>query len=139
MSAGETGMRPDPVQRIDTAFFWEACERGELVAQKCESCNKLWHPPRPMCPTCHSIEKNVQKLSGKGKLISWVNQARPAAFGFPESPIAALIELEEGIRIVSNIEGLASEDVTFGMAVEVDFAATASGKAVPIFRPAGDS
>ena len=64
------GHWPDPIQRIDTAFFWEACERGELVAQKCPSCDVLWHPPRPICPTCHSTEKEVQKLSGKGQLQS---------------------------------------------------------------------
>ena len=129
-------MRPDPIQRIDTAFFWEACERGELVAQKCEKCDLLWHPPRPICPTCHSTEKAVHKLSGKGKLLSWVRQVRPAAFGFPESPIACLIELEEGIRLVSNLEGVEAEDIKTGMTVEVDFAKTSGDKAVPVFRAA---
>jgi len=129
-------MRPDPIQRIDTAFFWAACERGELVAQKCEACDVLWHPPRPICPTCHSSEKTIQKLSGKGKLLSWVKQARPGAFGFPESPVAALIELEEGIRLVSNLEGVDVDDIQIGMAVHVDFAKTSGDKAVPIFRKA---
>lgn len=130
-------MRPDPIQRIDTAFFWEACERGELVAQKCEPCNKLWHPPRPMCPDCHSLEKSVEKLSGRGKLVTWVRQVRPGSFGFPESPIAILVELEEGLRLVSNLEGIDAGAVEIGMAVEVDFAKTSGGKAVPVFKPAG--
>lgn len=130
-------MRPDPVHRIDTAFFWEACERGEFVAQKCQKCDVLWHPPRPMCPTCHSLEKTVEKLSGKGIMIGWARQARPAAFGFETSPVAALIELEEGIRIVSNLEDVADEDIKIGMAVTVGFAKTSGGKAVPIFRAAG--
>lgn len=128
-------MRPDPIQRIDTAFFWEACERGEFVAQKCPSCDVLWHPPRPMCPHCHSTEKTVETLSGKGKLMSWVKQVTPGAFGFAEPPVAALIELEEGLRLVSNLEGVATEDIKIGMAVTVDFAKTSGGKAVPIFRP----
>ena len=132
-------MRPDPIQRIDTAFFWDACERGELVAQKCEACDLLWHPPRPICPTCHSLEKATQKLSGKGKLLSWVKQARPAAFGFPESPVAILVELEEGIRLVSNLEGVDVDDIKVGMALQVDFAKTSNDKAVPIFRAAGAS
>ena len=130
-------MRPDPIQRIDSAFFWEACERGEFVAQKCDACDVLWHPPRPICPTCHSSDKSVQKLSGKGRLLSWVRQARPASFGFPESPIAILVELEEGIRLVSNLEGVEVDDITTGMAVEVDFAKTSGDKAVPVFRAAG--
>lgn len=129
------GHRPDPIQRIDTAFFWEACDRGELVAQKCPSCDVLWHPPRPMCPTCHSTDKEVQQLSGKGTVMSWVRQARPAAFFFPESPIAVLVELEEGIRLVSNVVGVKTEDMTFGLKVMVDFEKTQGGKSVPVFRP----
>ena len=132
-------MRPDPIQRIDSAFFWEACERGELVVQKCEKCDVLWHPPRPMCPTCHSTDKTTQKLSGRGKLLSWVRQARPASFGFPKSPVACLVELEEGIRLVSNLEGAGTDDITIGMALEVDFAKTSGDKSVPIFRAAGES
>ncbi len=127
-------MRPDPIQRIDSAFFWEACERGEFVAQHCTHCDKLWHPPRPMCPTCHSTDKAHKKLSGKGKLLSWVRQARVPAFGFPESPIAILVELEEGVRLVSNLEGVEPEDIEVGMDVIVDFAETSGGKAVPVFR-----
>lgn len=130
-------MRPDPIQRIDTAFFWDACARGEFVAQKCEPCNKLWHPPRPMCPDCHSVEKTTQALSGKATVLSWARQVRPASFGFEESPFVILVELEEGLRMVSNFDSDTPPDI--GMAVEVGFAQTKSGKAVPIFKAAGAS
>ena len=106
-------MRPDPIQRIDSAFFWEACERGELVVQKCEPCNKLWHPPRAICPLCHSTEKTQAKLSGQGKVMSWARQVRPASFGFKESPWVVLVELDEGVRFVSNLESEAAPE--FGM------------------------
>lgn len=129
-------MRPDPIQRIDSAFFWEACERGELVVQKCQGCNACWHPPRPICPACHSTEKAPEKLSGRAKLLSWVRQVKPAAFGFPESPIAILVELEEGFRLVSNLEGVEAEDIKIGMALEVSFAKTSGGKSVPVFHAA---
>jgi uncharacterized OB-fold protein len=128
-------VRPDPIQRIDTAFFWEACERNEFVVQKCEPCNKLWHPPRPMCPDCHNLEKSTQKLSGKGKVLSWVRQVRPASFGFTESPFVILVELKEGLRFVSNLEGEDAPEI--GMSVEVDFAKTSGGKTVPVFKKAG--
>jgi len=137
-------MRPDPILRIDTAFFWEACERGEFVAQKfnCarqgEACDTLWHPPRPMCPKCHSTEKEVQKLSGLGTVVSWCVAVRPQAFGFEESPIAALIELDEGLRFVSNVEGVAEEDMQPGIRVQVAFADTSGGKKVPIFKPVSE-
>jgi hypothetical protein len=129
-------MRPDPIQRIDSAFFWEACERGELVVQKCQGCNSRFHPPRPICPNCHSTEKAPDKLSGRAKLLSWVRQVKPAAFGFPESPIAILVELDEGFRLVSNLEGVAVEDIKIGMALKVGFAKTSGGKAVPVFHAA---
>ena len=125
-------MRPDPIQRIDSSFFWEACERGELVVQKCEPCNKLWHPPRAICPQCHSIDKTEQKLSGQGTVLSWARQVRPASFGFKESPWIILVELDEGVRFVSNLEGETAPE--FGMRVSVEFAETSGGKAVPVFR-----
>ncbi len=125
-------MRPDPIQRIDTAFFWEACARGEFVAQKCEPCNKLWHPPRPMCPDCHSLEKSVATLSGNAKVLSWVRQVRPASYGFQESPIVILVELEEGLRMVSNWIGETLPQI--GDDVKVEFAPTSGGKAVPVFK-----
>lgn len=130
-------MRPDPVQRIDTSFFWEACERGEFVAQKCEPCDKLWHPPRPMCPDCHSLERSFAKLSGKGTILSWVRQVRPASYGFDKSPIVILVQLEEGLRIVSNIVGDTPPEI--GDSVHVAFEKTAGGKAVPVFKKASAS
>ncbi len=133
----ERPMRPDPIQRIDTQFFWDACARGEFVAQKCEPCNKLWHPPRPICPDCHSMEKSEAKLSGKGKVLSWARQIRPASFLFAESPWIILVELDEGLRMLSNLES--ENPPEFGMRVTVDFAQTSGGKAVPVFRPEGSA
>jgi len=125
-------MRPDPIQRIDSAFFWEACERGEFVVQKCEPCNKLWHPPRAICPQCHSTKKTEEKLSGQGKVLSWARQVRPSSFGFKESPWIILVELDEGVRFISNLESETAPE--YGMRVSVDFAETSGGKAVPVFK-----
>ncbi len=129
-------MRPDPIMKFDSAFFWEAAERNELLAQKCNHCEILLHPPRPMCPHCHSTEKTYQKLSGRGSVLSFAQQETPVAFGFKDTPIAALIELDEGIKLVSSLEGIELDDVMPGLRVEVDFAKTQGGKKVPIFRPA---
>lgn len=64
--------------------------------------------------------------------MSWVRQIRPASFGFKESPFIILVELEEGLRFVSNYESEGTPEI--GMAVEVDFAKTSGGKAVPVFK-----
>ena len=75
-------------------------------------------------------------MSGRGKVASWVIPRHPAPIGFAEAPIVALIELEEGIRLVSNVVDVASDMVRGGLAVEVRFAPTRGGKAVPVFAPA---
>ena len=126
--------RPAPIFTPDTAFFWEACERGELVAQRCGDCGALAHPPRPMCPRCHSLRRGTLRLSGRGEVYSWIVPRHPAPIAFAEPPIVALIQLDEGIRLVSNLVGVAIDDVQTGIRVHVEFAPTAGGHAVPVFR-----
>src|SRR5262245_29855983 len=130
--SGGAPTRPDPIVSRDSAFFWEGAARGELVAQACAACGALRHPPRPMCPRCHALERREVRLSGRGRVYSWIVPRHPAPYGFAEPPVVALVELEEGIRIVSNVVGVAPGE---GLAVEVEFAPTRGGKAVPVFRP----
>jgi len=139
-TGGEVGggvTRPDPIVTRDTDFYWEGALRGELLGQACAACGKLRHPPRPMCPHCHSVLRKVVRLSGRGEVYSWIVPRHPAPVGFAESPVVALVELEEGIRIVSNVVGAAPGQVRQGLPVEVSFEPTRSGKAVPVFRPRG--
>jgi uncharacterized OB-fold protein len=134
--ASPAATRPDPVFTADAVFFWEGIARGELLGQRCADCKKLTHPPRPMCPACHSVRRETVRLSGRGTVASWVIPRHPAPVGFAEPPIVALIELEEGIRLVSNVIDVAAEEMRGGLAVEVRFAPTRGGKAVPVFAPA---
>jgi uncharacterized OB-fold protein len=128
--------RPDPVFTPDAIFFWEGAARGELLGQRCADCKKITHPPRRMCPACHSVRRETVQLSGRGKVASFVIPRHPAPIGFPEAPIVALIELEEGIRLVSNLVETTFDAVRGGLAVEVRFVPTRGGKAVPVFAPA---
>jgi len=128
--------RPDPIETADTAFFWAGAARGELVALGCADCGDLQHPPRPMCPRCLSTRREERKLSGRGRVLTWILPRHPAPIGFAEAPIVALIDLEEGIRLVSNLVDVAPDAIAAGMPVEVVFAPTAGGRAVPVFRPA---
>jgi uncharacterized OB-fold protein len=131
-----TVLRPDPVETPDTAFFWAAAARGELVALGCADCGHLCHPPRPMCPRCHSTQRVERRLSGRGRVLSWIVPRHPAPIGFDEPPIVALVDLDEGIRLVSNLIEVAPAAIAPRMSVEVTFAPTAGGRAVPVFRPA---
>jgi hypothetical protein len=135
-AASETSVtRPAPVITAENAFFWEAAARGELVAQRCGACAALHHPPRPMCPRCHDTRREVARLSGRGVVYSWIVPRSPAPIGFAEPPVVALIDLDEGLRLVSNVVGVAPEAMRNGLRVEVAFAPTAGGHVVPVFRP----
>ena len=130
-----TVTRPDPIVTPDAAFFWEGAKHGERLAQRCASCGDLQHPPRPMCPKCHSVQRALVRLSGRGEVYSWIIPRHPPAVGFAQPPIVALIQLEEGIRLVSNVVGVGAGQVAIGMEVEVQFEPTVGGYAVPVFRP----
>jgi uncharacterized OB-fold protein len=129
--------RLDPVYAPEAAFFWDGAARGELLGQRCADCKHLSHPPRPMCPKCHSTRREQIRLSGYGTVYSWIVPRHPAPVGFAEPPVVALIELDEGIRLVSNIVDIDFSAIRSGLAVEVRFEPTRGGKAVPVFAPRG--
>jgi hypothetical protein len=126
--------RPDPVYTADAAFFWEGADGGLLLCERCTACQRLRHPPRPMCPHCHSTSREPVRLSGRGRICSWIVPRHPAPIGFAEPPMVVLVELEEGIRLVSNLEGVPLSELALGLEVEVNFAPTRGGHAVPVFR-----
>jgi len=79
------------------------------------------------------------KLSGRGTVHGWTIPRHPPPFGFKEAPIVAIIQLEEGIRFVSNLVGVAYDAVHQDMPVEVTFEPTMNNHKVPVFRPAAPS
>jgi len=133
----DTPTRPDPVFTADAAFFWEGADRGELNCERCTDCARLRHPPRPMCPHCRSTKRQTVRLSGRGRVLSWIVPRHPAPIGFAEPPVVVLVALDEGIRLVSNLEGAETADLAIDLPVEVIFAPTRGGHAVPVFRRVG--
>ena len=131
--------RPAPRPTEDSAVYWDAVARHELVAQRCGVCARLRHPPRPMCPHCQSLDWQEQRLTGSGTLYSYVvlHHPRSAAFEYPL--LVALVDLDEGVRIVTNLVGVDPGDVRIGMSVNVEFEPTNDGGTVPVFRPAPSS
>lgn len=124
-----------PVDDRDDRFFWEGARAGQLMIQRCASCGALRHPPAPMCPRCQSTERDALAVSGRGRLHSWILSHHPSA---PDDAprVVALVELEEGPRIVSNLLGTDPADIGNDMAVEVCFV-DYDGVVLPQFRPAG--
>jgi uncharacterized protein len=127
--------RAAPNPGRDDQFFWEGVAAGELRLQRCGDCGKLRHPPRPMCPFCHSLKFDVARASGRGVVHSYVIPRHPPLPSGEEPPIVVLVELEEGVRLVSNLCGVTPDAVRNGMPVEVFFADFDGGIRLHQFRP----
>ncbi len=127
--------RPAPTPSRDSAFFWAGVARGELLGQRCSGCGRLRHPPRPVCPHCRSLNWEAVPLSGRGAVHAWIKPVHPPLPMFDEGFLVALIDLDEGIRLLSNLCQVDAADVEIGMPVEVFFVPTADGGAVHQFRP----
>ena len=129
--------RPDvPPPPRDSAFFWEGVEAGELRIQRCTSCGTLRHPPRPMCWKCRSLEWDYVVSSGRGEVYSFVVHHRPEVPGRTHPFAVALVELDEGTRIVGNVIDVNPSEVRIGMGVVVDFVENERGRKLPQWRPA---
>jgi uncharacterized protein len=123
---------PPNVDR-DDAFFWEGAAQGKLLLQRCGDCHTICHPPLPMCPACQSLHRSTSEASGRGTVYSWIQSRHPTEPD-AEGRIVALVELEEGVRLVSNLRDTALDDVRVGMEVEVVFD-DLGGFVAPQFRP----
>ena len=129
--------KPLPVPSELSRPFWEACRRHELLMQCCRSCGVFRFPPAVLCPECLSEEAEWKKSSGKGKIFSFVVFHRLYHPGFEgELPYTvALIELEEGARLISNVVGCPPAEVACDMPVEVVFEDVTLEVTLPKFRP----
>lgn len=131
-----TTSRLAPTITPDTQFFWDGVTDHKLLIQRCARCATLRHPPRPMCPTCNSLEWDTVESSGKGTLYSFVMPQHPPFPWFEPGYIVALVDLEEGTRLVSNLVDIDPDDAAIGMAVEVFYEHFDDGLVLPQFRPA---
>ena len=111
--------RLPPTVSPDTEFFWKGLRDRTLLIQRCADCGQLRQPPRPMCPHCTSLEWDTVTATGRGTVHSYVVPQYPP-MPFMEYPyIVALIDLEEGVRLVSNLIDVTPDAVEIGMPVEV--------------------
>jgi len=134
--AQPAALRMRPVLGHDNKWWWDRINEGELPIQRCKQCGTLHHPPRPMCWKCQSLEWDYVVSSGKGTVYSYVVMHRPQFPGYEYPLVAAVVELEEGTRIVSNLVGIEPADVKIGMAVKASIENVDEELKLPLFRPA---
>jgi hypothetical protein len=128
--------RPLPVTDMETKPYWDYCKQHELRVQKCLKCGKTYSPPGYMCPHCMNIGSEWVKLSGKGKVYSFVIVRRQYHPMLPPPYVVAIIELEEGIRMLSNVVECKPEDVKIDMPVTVVWDDASPEISMPKFKPA---
>lgn len=133
--SNEQTLRPAPMRKRDNDFFWDGAKAQELRIQECNNCKQLQHPPVPMCPNCLTTDRGYRVVSGKGKVYSWIAPRYPATPNFEEGFIVALINLDEGVRIISNLCEVELDDIYTDMEVELFFVDAAEAEKVPQFRP----
>jgi hypothetical protein len=128
---------PVPVPNLDNQGFWDGCRHHELRLQRCTACGAMRHHPRPMCPQCNCFEYEWMRASGRGTLYTFTIVHGPTLPVFQaQAPYnVAVIQLDEGPFIVSNVIGSSREHLHIGMRVEVVFEAIDETTTLPRFRP----
>jgi uncharacterized OB-fold protein len=129
--------RPRPVPTPETRHFWEGTRQGKLLLQRCGDTGRAYFPPRPFSPFTGTRNVSVFEASGRARLYSYVIHHRPVP-GFTPPYAIAVVELEEGPRMMTNIIDCPQtpEALVLDMPLEVAFVPLDDEITLPLFRPA---
>ena len=127
-----------PTPDFETQPFWDGCKEGRFLLRHCNACGENHFYPRPFCPKCWSPDVAWQEASGKGQVYTFSIVRQNDLPPFPDRVpyVAAVVELDEGPRVMTNIEQCEFDALEIGMRVEVDFRAISDDVTIPVFRPA---
>lgn len=128
--------KPVPILGDDNRPFWEAARRNELRMQKCLDCGHIRYPINHVCPKCLSENAEWKQLSGRGEVFSYIvfHQVYHPGFAQDVPYNVAMIQLEEGPRMISNVVGVPNDQVRVGDKVEVTFDKATEEVTIPRFR-----
>lgn len=132
----ERPLRPRPALNLDNRFWFDAARQQRLVVQRCTSCKALRHPPGPCCPTCRSFGWDTVEASGQATLYSFVVAHHPRHPAFDYPLVVAVVELEEGTRLITNLVGATPDEIRIGMPLTLEWLEADPELTLPVFRPA---
>ncbi len=120
-----------------TEPYWQAAGEGRLLLRHCGDCGRTHHYPREFCPACWSESVEWVEASGRATLYTWsvIHRNDLPPFGTRTPYTAAVVDLAEGPRMMTEVVECAQEDLAIGMDLEVTFR-EAEGFQVAVFRPA---
>jgi uncharacterized OB-fold protein len=132
-----TPTRPQPPESEAAAPFWDATRQHQLLYQWCTVCEQPVFFPREVCPKCLASSLEWKESTGRGTVYTFSNVHRPQMPNFilPAPYTVALVELEEGVRMMTNIINCDPNTVTVGMAVKVTWEELEDGRNLPLFEP----
>ncbi|MFE7581357.1 bifunctional MaoC family dehydratase N-terminal/OB-fold nucleic acid binding domain-containing protein [Streptomyces gardneri] len=137
-AAAAAPRRPRPVVNRDNAGFWEGVAAHRLLIQRCADCASLRLPWLPGCAECGSPEWDTVEASGAGTVYSYVVMHHPPFPAFDPPYAVGLIELAEGVRMISNVVGVPYDKVRIGMPVRLEFLRVDEELELPVFRAGGE-
>lgn len=125
-----------PMINRDSQFFWDGTAVGELRVQVCNACDAKRFPPGPGCPDCGAFDRGFEATSGRGTVFSYVVHRHPPVPGKELPIVIALIDLDEGLRMVGEVVDVADTEIEIGMALRVDFTTIDDELTLPVWRRA---
>ena len=130
---------PRPIAPADptTGAWWDATRAGTLLVQRCRTCGHRQHYPRGLCTSCSSTDLEDTAASGRGVVYSFTAVHRAPHPAFQPPYVVALVRLEEGPTLLTNIVGCAPEELACDMPVEVRWEELPDGRRLPLFAPRG--
>jgi uncharacterized protein len=133
--------RVEPPVGADSGPYWEATRQGRLLVQWCTACDRGIFYPRALCPHCGAVRSALEwrTASGRATVYAVVVEHQPeaagAAFAGGKPYCVALVDLQEGVRMTTNVVGCPPDEVHSGMAVCVTWEPLSDGRQLPLFRP----
>ncbi len=134
----EEYQKPLPEINDENKPFWDAAKQNVLKLQKCSDCGRFRYPVARICPFCHSLNDEWTAVSGRGRVYTWAvfHQVYHSAFKNDAPYNVAVIKLDEGPQLISNVIGCDLSDIYMDMPVEVVFEKITEDVTLPKFRPA---
>jgi uncharacterized OB-fold protein len=132
--------QPGPVPHASSQVsipFWQGCRAEELCYQRCAACGLANFPPTENCRECLSAELHWTAGGGDGEIYSWTVVHRPVTAEFEPPYAPAIITLDEGYQMLTNVVGVAPDDLAIGMRVRVQFHSMGADFTLPYFTGSG--
>ena len=127
-----------PSVNRDNEYFFQGTSAGELRIQQCKACGALRHPPGPVCPECLAMDRGFVVAAGTGTVYSFIEHHAPQVPGKKLPLLLAVVELDEGVRMIGELRGVEAAEVEIGMPVRVGFNRVDDDLTLAYWEPPGD-